>query len=201
MKIIGLTGGSGSGKSIVAAAFAEHGIKTLDTDAVYHHMISANTPCTQELIESFGSSIAALSGGIDRAALRRAVLGDDASAPQRLALLNRITHKYVLAECEAWLIALERDGAAFGVIDAPQLYESGFDARCDAVIAVTAPQSLRVLRIMARDAITEEQALQRIRAQRDDAFFKSHADFLIVNDENEEQVKKQVAEILGILSR
>ena len=201
MKIIGLTGGSGSGKSIVAAALAEHGIRALDTDAVYHQMISANTPCTQELIESFGSSVAAEGGGIDRAALRRIVFEDGALAPQRLTLLNRITHKYVLAECETWLTALEKSGAAFGVIDAPQLYESGFDARCDAVIAVTAPQSLRISRIMARDAITEEQALKRIRAQKDDAFFASHADFLIVNDENEEKVKKQVAEILGILSR
>jgi dephospho-CoA kinase len=90
MKIIGLTGGSGSGKSIVAAALAEHGIRTLDTDAVYHQMISANTPCTQELIESFGSSIAAPGGGIDRIALRRTYYPHNAKKNSAFAYLWRL---------------------------------------------------------------------------------------------------------------
>ena len=196
MKVIGLTGGSGSGKSIVAAALAEYGLKALDTDAVYHRLIETETPCVTELVAEFGDAVRGENGGIDRAALRNAVLGDDAAVSQKLSVLNHITHKYVLAECEAWLSKLEIEGAEYGVIDAPQLYESGFDARCDAVIAVTAPIAIRAARIVSRDGLTQEEALQRIRAQKDDAFFESHADFLIENDADEIKVKKEIAQIL-----
>ena len=198
MKVIGLTGGSGSGKSLVAAALLENGVNTLDTDAVYHRLISENTPCTEEIVGHFGEIVRAAGGGIDRAALRGIVMADG-QRETALPLLNSITHKYVLEACRGWLAAQESGGAALAAIDAPQLFESGFDRECDAVIAVIAPKEMRVERILLRDGITQKEAEQRILAQKEDEFFRTHADFVILNDQDKEKVRKEVVQILSAL--
>ena len=182
MKILGLTGPSGAGKAIVGSAFLAQGIPVLDTDRVYHAWIDTPSPCTEALREAFGGAILAQNGSVDRKKLASVVFADDGKREARLATLNRITHAFVLKSCDEWLAEQEARGARAAVIDAPLLIEADLHLRCDAVIAVLAPVSLRSARIQARDGITREAAEARIRAQKPDEFYREHADFVFVND-------------------
>ncbi len=178
MKVIGLTGGSGAGKGYVCALFALYGIPSLDTDRVSRQVTEPGQPCLNELTEAFGNGILRRDGSLDRQGLGKIVFADS----EKLATLNAITHRYILAECRRWLEERREEGCFAAIIDAPVLYESGFDEECDLVIAVLAPAEVRISRIVARDGITEGQAKTRIEAQKDDAFFYTYADHIIIND-------------------
>ena len=182
MKILGLTGPSGAGKAVVGGAFLAQGIPVLDTDEVYHAWIDKPSPCTEALAAAFGNSVLAQNGSIDRKKLAAVVFADDGKREERLATLNRITHAFVLKSCDEWLALQEECGARAAVIDAPLLIEASLHLRCDAVIAVLAPVSLRSARIQKRDGITKEAAEARIRAQKPDDFYREHAEFVFVND-------------------
>lgn len=195
MLILGLTGPTGSGKGAIGHFFRERGIPVLDTDEIYHELIGTKTSCTEELIAVFGSEIATAEGSIDRRALAALVLGDSELHSKRRASLNQITHKYVLDECRRRLSVYREEGACAAVIDAPLLYESGFDKECDRVIAVLAPASLRLGRIMRRDGLSEEKALQRMHSQPNDDFYRSRADLVIENVGTEEELSAYVSEL------
>ena len=182
MKILGLTGPSGSGKAVVGRAFSARGIPVLDTDAVYHGWIEKPSACTEELAAVFGNQILASDGSVDRPRLAAAVFLDDGKREERLATLNRITHAFILKSCDEWLKTQEALGVAAAVIDAPLLIEAGLHLRCDAVIAVLAPRDLRLSRIVARDGISREAAEARIASQKPDGFYRELAGFVFVND-------------------
>ncbi len=191
---IGLCGQSGAGKGYIAALFAKKGIPSIDTDRVYRDLTgsaSPKTPCMEALCAAFGSDVANKDGSLNRAYLRSRVFG--AENHEQLALLNQITHRFILAETEARADSLTRDGAKFVLIDAPLLYESGFDKRCVAVICVTAPLEVRLSRIEKRDGINREAAMARIRTQISEEILRKRVDYEICNDEKtdlEEQVEK-----------
>lgn len=182
MKILGLTGPSGSGKAVIGAAFSSRGIPVLDTDAVYHAWIEKPTACTQELAAVFGHAVLNSDGGIDRRRLAAIVFADDGEKTARLDRLNRITHRYVLESCRIWLEEQKKLGCRAAVIDAPLLIEAGLHMTCDAVIAVLAPREVRLSRIVLRDGISREAAEARVSSQKPDAFYEEHADFIFVND-------------------
>ena len=182
MKILGLTGPSGSGKAIVGKALSARGIPVLDTDAVYHGWIEQPTPCTEELAAAFGEEILAPDGSVDRPRLASIVFSGDAAEKERLMTLNRITHRYVLESCRNWLAEQNARGHRAAAIDAPLLIEAGLHKTCDHVITVLAPRELRLARIMVRDGISREKAEARIAAQKPDAFYESAADVVFVND-------------------
>lgn len=182
MKILGLTGPSGSGKAIVGKALSARGIPVLDTDAVYHGWIEQPTPCTAELADAFGKEILAPDGSVDRPRLASIVFSGDETEKERLMTLNRITHRYVLESCRNWLEEQKARGRRAAAIDAPLLIEAGLHKTCDHVITVLAPRELRLARIMVRDGISREKAEARISAQKPDAFYESAADVVFVND-------------------
>ena len=93
MKILGLTGPTGSGKAVVGAAFSSRGIPVLDTDAVYHKWIASRTPCTEELASAFGKEVLCEDGSVDRRRLAAIVFAQDEKKEERLTILNRITHR------------------------------------------------------------------------------------------------------------
>ena len=190
MLTIGLCGGSGSGKNEVQAAFARLGIEGLDTDALYHRLIDGDTPLARALAERFGKQILKSGGGVNRIALRDIVFSKGAEAD--LADLNAITHAAVLNECRAWLEAQRKAGAFAALINAPLLFESGFDAECDLTVAVLAPKELRILRIMARDGLTREDAARRICAQREDALLAESTTYQIHNSGTEDELFRSV---------
>lgn len=192
MKVIGLCGGSGSGKGSVAGILAERGFLHIDTDAVYHEITSRPSECTEELRREFGASVIAADGSLDRKALASVVFCD--GGEQRRAALNGITHRYVLSEVRR--IIRENEGRfAAVIVDAPLLYESGFDSECDSVIAVIAPTEIRIDRIMKRDGVSREQAQRRIAAQIRDSELTSRADYVINNGEDLASLRVAVEEL------
>lgn len=177
MKLIGLTGTSGSGKGYVSLLFADRGIGSIDTDAIVHRLYREDADCIASLEAAFGP-ICGENGGVDRRKLAAIVFADS----DRLAQLNRIVHRLVWQEVERICQAKEAEGCQWLLLDAPQLYEAGMEALCHKVIAVTAPVPIRMERICKRDGLSKEAAEARIRNQHSDAFFEERADYLICND-------------------
>lgn len=157
MYVIGLTGGIGSGKSYVAKMFNTYGIPSLDTD-----IVSRNIDNT-EILNEFGT--------VDRKLLADIVFND----PEKLKILNKITHKLILAECNKWLAERERENNFAAIIEAPLLFESRFNYLCDYVIAVVADMGVRIARI-------DSSRINRISKQHDNNFFINNSDFVIYNN-------------------
>ncbi len=199
---IGLCGQSGAGKGYVAAMFAKKGIPSIDTDGVYRDLTAPEpslSPCMAALCDAFGKETALPDGSLNRTYLRTQVFGKENS--EKRALLNRITHQFILAETEKRAASLCANGAHFVLIDAPLLYESGIYKKCAAVICVTAPLAVRLARIEKRDGITEEAAMARIRIQIDEDTLRARADYVIVNDGDAESLDAQVTDVMNALRK
>ncbi len=198
MRVIGLTGGTGAGKGEVSLCFMTQGIKCLDTDKVSREVSKPGKPCLLELVEYFGEGILNPDGTLDRKGLAALVFGEENAEKREVkqAALNRITHKHIIDAMKAWLAEREREGATLAVVDAPQLFESGFDRHCDYTIGVIADERVRVRRITSRDNITVEAAEKRIRAQKSDEFFIDTCDFIVYNNAGVDMLGHQVENIL-----
>ena len=193
LKIIGLTGPSGSGKGYVCKILAAHGIPSVDTDAVYHALLCPPSACLDELRSTFGDGVITAEGTLNRRALAAIVFSDK----HRLAQLNAVTHKYILARTDVLLEDFRRQGASAAVVDAPALFESGYDAHCDFVIAVTADRSVRLGRIMARDGLTEGTASHRIDGQPTDDFYTSRAKYTVQNNGDNDKLAVELRRIMS----
>ena len=196
MKVIGLCGRSGSGKGYVCERFAARGVPCIDTDALYRRLTSASPsprPLVRELVVAFGEGIAAPDNSLDRRALGAIVFSD----PAALALLNSISHKHILRSVRRRLASLAKRGKALAVVDAPVLFESGFDSECDLTVCVTASEATRLRRIMRRDGIDEAAARRRLSAQKDDAEFRALCDEVIDNDGEDEALDRRVDEVIA----
>ena len=194
MLTIGLTGPSGAGKGMVASLFEGYGVPSIDTDAVYHALLVPPSACLDELVERFGAGILTEDGLLDRKALAAMVFAP--GHEDDLKDLNRITHRHVLDEARRRLAIYRAEGKTAVLVDAPQLFESGFDAECDYVLAVLAPRDLRLARIMARDGLDESRAIARMDAQKSDDFFREHADAILVNDGRAEDLQAGIRDLL-----
>ena len=178
--ILGLTGPSGAGKSVVAQRLRDaHGFAWIDTDAVYHDLTNSPSPCLDELRTAFGDGVIK-DGALHRPTLAAIVFAPDAG--DKLELLNRITHKHVLAVTAQRIEDARQNGARSAIIDAPLLFESGADATCTHTLAVIADKQTRLARIMARDNLSQEAAQKRLDAQKPDAYYCEKADFIIENN-------------------
>ena len=193
MKLIGLTGTTGSGKGYVSAVFSEMGISSIDTDAIVHRMYREDRECIAKLQEAFGE-ITVEDGSVDRKKLASIVFADK----EKLEMLNSIVHRMVRREVDRICLAKKQEGCSLLLLDAPLLYEAGMEDLCHRVIAVTAPESIRLQRICARDRINLEAAEQRMKNQHSDAYFAEKADFVICND-GKTSVPNQVEQIIGEL--
>ena len=163
--LVGLCGRSGSGKGYVSELFSEIGIPSIDTDAVYREMTSASevlSPCMEELAKRFGDRVVSEDGSLNRSVMRELVFSGDSEA---LLDLNRITHRHILEKTMETAESLSNEGAEIILIDAPLLFESGFDSFCVCTVCVTAPEEKVIKRIMRRDGISEEDAKKRLRVQ------------------------------------
>lgn len=195
MVIIGITGPSGSGKGAVSEHLRiAYGFAIIDADRVYHDIISSPSDCVSELAESFGNGIINGDGGIDRRALSPLVFGEENK--DKLLLLNKITHKYVISEINKLIDKYREGGAEATVIDAPLLIEAGVDKMCDHVIAVVADKDTRADRIARRDGIDRTSALLRIESQKPDSFYEQKCDGLLHNDLDLKTLHSLVDQIL-----
>lgn len=180
--LVGLCGRSGSGKGYVSELFAEIGIPAIDTDSVYREMTGSADElslCMKELVGRFGDKIVAEDNSLDRKVMRSLVFSGDQKA---LDDLNHITHKHILAKTMEYADDLAENGAEIILIDAPLLFESGFDKMCTRSICVIAPEATVLRRIMRRDGISEEDARRRLATQKSVTELTEKADFTIVND-------------------
>ena len=194
MKIIGLCGGSGSGKGSVCAIFDKLGIPSIDTDAVYRELTSKDSQCMRALSSEFGDEIISPDGSLNRGILRKVVFeGDDAGI--RLKRLNEISHKYILDRTREILDAYREKGYCAAIVDAPVLFESGFDKECDIIISVTADKDIRVERIIKRDGIDRNNAEARIASQLSDDEVVLRSDFVIQNNSDLVSLEKRVTEV------
>lgn len=197
MTVIGLAGGSGSGKSSVALIFEKLGVPFVDADKLYWHLTSYKSECVLELTSEFGEKILNRDGSLNRAALREMVFGDENR--EKLNTLNRISHKHVIALAKKEMKSLEERGAEFVLFDAPLLFESGFHNECDFIIAVVSDAETRIKRITARDSISRELAILRIRAQITDDFLRDNADFIIENNGSLHLLEGEVLRVFELI--
>jgi dephospho-CoA kinase len=197
---IGLCGSSGSGKGYVCKKFKAYGVEYIDTDKVYRDIAVGGSECVNELCAFFGDEIASPDGSLDRRELSKRVFEGEGSK-ERLKVLNEITHKYIKKETERILWENEEKGVIATIIDAPVLFESGFDKMCDVTVCVTAPTELKINRILKRDNIPIEKAEARLQSQLSDGSLRERCDYEIVNDDSGslEYEIERVARSLGIV--
>jgi dephospho-CoA kinase len=199
MLIIGVTGPSGAGKGAVSEYLnTKYGFKIIDADAIYHGIISVPSDCVNEIAEHFGKKILNEVGGVDRKALSRFVFGNENK--DKLLLLNKITHKYVISKINDLINLFSNDGVDVCIIDAPLLIEAGVDEICDYVIAVVADKSIRAERIAKRDGIDKEAALLRINSQKPNSFYAEKSDCLLHNDLDKNTLGNFVDQFLRVRS-
>ena len=193
MVVIGLSGGSGSGKSTISTLFSRYNILPINTDEIYRNLTSSLTPCLVELANEFGEDIITDDLELDRARLREIVFTNK----EKHKRLNEISHRHVLNSVREMISSASNLGLAGVIVDAPMLFESGFDKECNYLIAVTAPVDMRVKRIKERDGITETKALERIRHQIPDEELVKRVDFIIDNSSSIEEVESAVLDIVN----
>ena len=191
---IGICGSSGSGKGYVCKLFSTYGYKWIDTDRVYRDLATPKSQCVKELRDYFGDIILNSDGSLNRKALSKIVFEGE-NSKIRLNKLNQITHFYIQKETEAIIEKCRENGYNGVLIDAPVLYESGFDKMCDVTICVTAPLDLKLKRIVNRDNTTEAKARARINNQLSDEELRKRCTYEIDNSEGAD-IEKQILEIL-----
>ena len=193
MKIIGITGPTGAGKSILRDWFEMNNIPCIDADDVYHKMLIPPSECLDALRQEFGDGIFAPDGTLDRAKLGAIVF----SSPEKLELLNRTVLDKVLCRIRSLISEHKKNGYDSVAVDAPTLIESGFNTECSIVISILAPKQVRKQRIMERDSLSLDKAELRVNAQKDDEFYRDHSDVVIVNDKGRDHLEKEISSALA----
>ena len=191
LKVVGLTGGIGSGKSTVAELFAARGVPVVDADALAREVVAPGGPAHADVAAAWPAVIAA-DGTVDRKRLGAIVFGD----PAALARLEAITHPRIAAAADARLAALAAEGRRLALYEAALLVESGRWRDFDGLIVVTASPETQIARAIARDGLTRAQAEARIRAQLPTEEKVRVATHVIDNDGARAATEAQVAEIL-----
>lgn len=184
-KVIGLTGMSGSGKSTVASVFEALGAKIIDCDRIAHQAL-LDKDVKKGLVSFFGMDIIDSNGEIIRKALASKAFADEKST----ALLNSVTHPYILEQTRKML----EESEEVCVIDAPLLFDCGLDSVCDVTVAVIAEYETLLSRISKRDGISREEAEKRLSAQAEMPEKLEKADVLIENNGIAEGTLKELAE-------
>ncbi|NLL38449.1 MAG: dephospho-CoA kinase [Clostridiales bacterium] len=188
MKIVGITGGTGSGKTTALKVLEELGARVIDCDRLYHELLEKNEDMKSEIDESFKGVV--INGFVDRKKLGKMVF----SSPDLLEKLNAITHKYVDREVKRIIEEERQCGREAVGIDAIALIESGLNELCDTVVGIVAPDDTRIKRIMIREGISEEYARLRLRAQKPQEWFEKNCDLVLYNNGTVEEFKRLCSE-------
>ena len=178
IRIVGLTGPTGAGKSDIANTWRSKGAFVIDTDRLARQVVLPGTKCLQQLVDTFSNRILHPDGTLNRKKMAEIAFSDAEST----AMLNSITHPAILALTQQEIETAAEHGYSAAVVDAPLLFEAGFDSLCDTVVAVIAPSEQRKQRIMKRDGITDQMAEQRMTAQKEDSHYCREHVKIIHND-------------------
>ena len=172
---VGLTGGMGSGKSVVANVFETLGIPVYYADEAAKKLMNTNEELKAAIINNFGEG-SYTNGELNRKHIASIVFND----PKKLELLNAITHPATIRDAEDWM---KQQTSPYIIKEAALLFESSAHKHLDYVIGVSAPLSLRISRVMARDGTTEDEIMKRINRQMDEEAKMKRCDFVIINNE------------------
>jgi dephospho-CoA kinase len=193
MRIIGLTGSIGMGKSTTAAMFRDLGIPVYDADAAVHDLYDQGGAAVEPVGEAFPGVVK--DGRVDREELRKRVLGQ----PDELKRLNAIVHPLVGRDRVGFFKAAEEQGADMVVLDVPLLYETGGDANVEAVVVVSAPPEMQRERVLARPGMTPERLDAILAQQMADAEKRARAHYVVDTGCGLEAAREQVAAIVADL--
>lgn len=176
LTLIGITGPSGSGKTTALRELKAMGALVLDCDAVYHELLDHDAALLTELDAAFPGTVR--ENKLDRKALAGLVFSD----PEKLLLLNRISHRFVSREVEQRLRRFAMGGGSVVAIDAVELISAGLSERCDATLGILSDRETRVRRIMKRDDISREAAERRVDAQKPDRYYEENCTHILLNN-------------------
>jgi dephospho-CoA kinase len=184
--IVGLTGGIGSGKTAVAKMLSDRGAVIVDTDVIAREVVEPPSPALDRIREEFGQDVLTADGRLDRGSIAKIVFADEAKRRR----LNEITHPEILKRVLATIGRYPPSTVV--VVVAPLLFESGFERNCQKVVAVTAPEAIRLRRVMERDGSTLADVRRRMRAQLADDEYERRADLIVRNDAGAEALTREV---------
>jgi len=195
MTILGITGGTGCGKTTALNVIRDMGGLILDCDEIYHRLLCDSEPMRKEINARFPGTLPETS--LDTKALGEIVFSD----PQKLIELNAITHRYVGGEIQRQLTDWARNGGELAAIDAIALIEGGASNICKATVGIIAGTETRIERLMKREGISREYASLRVSAQKPNDFFEKNCNFTLSNDGTEEQFKEKCEKLFEDIIR
>ena len=195
MKIAGLTGGIGSGKSTVAKILAGLGAYVIDADALAREVVEPGRPAWEEIKKTFGEEFLNPDRTVNRAKLAGVIFCE----PEKREKLEQITHPRIGEEIMKGLERAKKLGVKLAVIDAALLLESPLAQWVKPVILVVADAELRVERVCRRDRVCEAEVQARIRNQASDLERKQKADFVIDNNRGPEELREQVQKLFSAM--
>lgn len=189
MKIVGLTGTSGSGKTTVCELIKQmYNAKIIDADKIARNLAKKGNLYLQAIVLEFGKEILNENEELNRKKLANIIYDNE----EKREKLNKITFKYVVDEIKNIIGKLQNEDLI--IIDAPLLFESNLNKICDFTIGVIAKEKIKIQRICKRDNIDEQTALKRIKIQKNDEFLKENTSCIIYNNLNLEEIKENIKE-------
>lgn len=192
VKVIGLTGMSGAGKSTACKLFKSEGFDVIDCDLICRDIVEKGKPCLNEIAKAFGPAVLNKDGSLNRAETGRIIFSDDG----KRRLLNGIMYPYVSYIVINTVISMDK---GFVVLDAPTLFESGIDSICDSIVSIVAEKEVLLSRIENRDSIGREQAEKRLSSQHGADFFSERSDHLIENNGSSEEFFSKIMKTIKMI--
>lgn len=198
MRKVGLTGGIASGKSTVSGMFRELGVPVIDADMIAREVVAPGSRALEAIVDAFGEEILTEEKSLNRARLGEIVFSD----PTKKKVLEGILHPEIIAEQDRRLKDLEREGRTpVAIVDAAVMIESGSWKRFDSLVVVDCEESQQISRLRLRNGMNEEEAARRVNAQMPLSEKVKYADHVIDNRGSIDDTRKQVEELMKLLSR
>lgn len=189
---VGLTGQTGAGKTTVSEVFVSRSVAVIDCDEVSREVVADEKHCLADLALEFTIDILNADGSLNRQRLAERAFADKNSVKR----LNSIILPYIVTRVREKTEKLEREGAHLIVWDAPTLFESRLDKKCDKIVAVVAPADVCLARITERDGLSEREAERRMRAGNSEEFFRLNCDYLIENNGTLSELRMSALDVL-----
>lgn len=196
MKVIGLTGGIASGKSTVSRQFGDAGWQIVDADKVAHQLTAADGKAIPQIVDAFGHDMLQADGSLNRRALGQLVFAQ----PRQLATLDQIMQPLIRQSINQNFTDAQREGRSHVMLDAPTLFEQGYQGDCDQIVVVSVDPTTQLQRLIARDSLSPEQAQQRIASQMSLAKKRELANWVIDNSGDRQFTRQQAAWLIDHLN-
>lgn len=194
IKVIGLTGQSGAGKTTVSQIFSKNGFAVINADKVARKVMEKGSSCLEKTCAVFGD-VKDSDGNLDRKLLASIVFTDMDKKKE----YEGIIFPYITEEIEREISDAEKNGDEYILLDAPTLFESGTDSLCSVIVSVICDREVRLARIISRDGITRQQAENRLNSQHSDDFYILRSDYVIANDGTGDELSEKTRSVIKMI--